>query len=180
MKINVYHNDEDHSAPLPFGTLISTQRGSSLLVYEGLQSEINFRNLGFSNAPEQGMIFRLKVENKINKRARLGIQDRVERILSQSSDVKFISSTEATTRTLPYNDEKPVLFRTERQKKKCKIIIGDSNTKLIQFGSGKGSMGGSYPGRRIKAARIRNIKPADCCGHANIVIGLWHKRPSAQ
>ena len=31
-------------------------------------------------------------------------------------------------------------------------------------------MGESYPEKRIKAARIRNIKPADCCGHANIVI----------
>ena len=150
-------------------------------IFQVVQNEINFRNVGFQilmrmgwvpgdglGILKEGMKFPLQAKKIKNWKAGLGFQDGVTRILSPSTDVKFIPSTKATTQTLLLNDEKPVLCRTE--KKKCTILIGDSNTKLIQFGSGKGSMGGSYPGRRIKAARIRNINPADCCGYANSVI----------
>ena len=50
------------------------------------------------------------------------------------------------------------------------ILIGDSNTKPILFGSGKGTVGESYPGRRVKAARIKDINPSNCCEYANVVI----------
>ena len=75
------------------------------------------------------MKFPLQVEKINSWKAGLGFQDGVTRILSPSTDVKFIPSTEATTQTLLLNDEKPVLCRTE--KKKCTILIGDSNTKSI-------------------------------------------------
>ena len=50
------------------------------------------------------------------------------------------------------------------------LLVGDSNTKPVQFGSGKGKVGEKYPGARIKAARIKNIDPAACTEHSNIVI----------
>ena len=50
------------------------------------------------------------------------------------------------------------------------LLVGDSNTKPIEFGTGKGKVGEKYPGKRIKAARIKNINPADCTEHSNIVI----------
>ena len=50
------------------------------------------------------------------------------------------------------------------------LIIGDSNTKSIEFGAGKGKVGESYPGARIKAAHVHNIKPEDCIGYANIIL----------
>ena len=48
--------------------------------------------------------------------------------------------------------------------------MGDSNTKEFKFGVGKGTFGESYPGMRVKAARIRNIEPAACIGYSNIAI----------
>ena len=50
------------------------------------------------------------------------------------------------------------------------IIVGDSNTKEIKFGSGKGTLGEKYPGKRIKAAKISDIDPRDCVGYSNIVL----------
>jgi hypothetical protein len=50
------------------------------------------------------------------------------------------------------------------------LIIGDSNTKPIEFGVGKGKVGESYPGARIKAGHVHDIKPEDCVGYANIIL----------
>lgn len=50
------------------------------------------------------------------------------------------------------------------------LMIGDSNTKNIKFGSGKGTVGEKYPGKRIKAAKIHQIDPSECVGYSNIVI----------
>ena len=48
---------------------------------------------------KEGMKFPLQVEKINNWKAVLGFQDGVTRILSPSTDVKFIPSTEATTQT---------------------------------------------------------------------------------
>lgn len=60
------------------------------------------------------------------------------------------------------------------------LIIGDSNTKEIKFGSGVGTVGEKYPGKRVKAAKIHQIDPRDCVGYSNIVIscGTNNLRPS--
>ena len=50
------------------------------------------------------------------------------------------------------------------------LIIGDSNTSNITFGSGKGKVGETYPGERTKAARIKDIDPASCIGYSNVMI----------
>ena len=49
-------------------------------------------------------------------------------------------------------------------------IVGDSNTKEIKFGAGRGNLGEKYPGEKIKAARIKDIDPRECVGYSNIVI----------
>lgn len=54
--------------------------------------------------------------------------------------------------------------------KRSVLIVGDSNTKEIKFGQGIGHVGETYPGTRIKAARIHQINPADCVEHANVVL----------
>ena len=60
------------------------------------------------------------------------------------------------------------------------LIVGDSNSKDIKFGSGAGTVGEKYPGKRIKAANIQNIDPRECVGFANVVIacGTNDLRPS--
>ena len=49
------------------------------------------------------------------------------------------------------------------------ILVGDSNTKDLKFGEGKGTFGVSLPGKRVKAAKVENINPHDCAAYANVV-----------
>ena len=56
------------------------------------------------------------------------------------------------------------------QNKRSTLLIGDSNTKSMKFGAGKGTIGESYPGKRIKASKVKDIDPIKCAEHANIVI----------
>jgi len=51
------------------------------------------------------------------------------------------------------------------------IILGDSNTSRINFGSGKGTLGSWMPGKRVKAGHIEAIpKATDIGPYRNIVI----------
>ena len=50
------------------------------------------------------------------------------------------------------------------------IILGDSNTKHLAFGTGSGSFGQRLPGKRIQALIIEDIDPTSCIGYKNIVI----------
>ena len=62
-------------------------------------------------------------------------------------------------------------FRTlKRQFNRSILLVGDSNTKGINFGSGSGKVGESFPGNRIKASRVKNIDPYQCIGYANVLI----------
>ncbi len=50
------------------------------------------------------------------------------------------------------------------------MIIGDSNSRFLKFGTGKGTFGQNIPGERIEAMHINEINPLDCCGFQNIFI----------
>ena len=51
------------------------------------------------------------------------------------------------------------------------IIIGDSNTRLVKFGSEKGTLGPWMPGKRLNAAHIEDLPDATDIGpYRNIVI----------
>ena len=51
------------------------------------------------------------------------------------------------------------------------VIIGDSNTKLLQFGEGKGKFGKWMPGKRVEALHVENIPDVfDIGPYRNIVI----------
>ena len=64
-----------------------------------------------------------------------------------------------------------ITFRTvSKSFTRSSIILGDSNTKLIKFGAGAGTMGQSFPGKRVKAGNIRSISPVDCIGYSNAII----------
>ncbi len=53
---------------------------------------------------------------------------------------------------------------------KSTVIIGDSNTRFLKFGTGQGTFGQNIPGKRIEALHINKINPLDCCGFQNIFI----------
>ena len=50
------------------------------------------------------------------------------------------------------------------------LLMGDSNTKEVKFGEGSGKVGASYPGKRVKAARVRDIDPLKCIGYQNVFL----------
>ena len=64
-----------------------------------------------------------------------------------------------------------VTFRClQKQFNRSILLIGDSNTKEVNFGSGTGKVGQSYPGKRMKAAKVKDIDPKECVGYSNIFI----------
>ena len=50
------------------------------------------------------------------------------------------------------------------------IILGDSNTKYLSFGTGVGTFGQSVPGKRTAAFVTDQIDPKSCIGYPNIVV----------
>ncbi|KAL5251610.1 hypothetical protein ACHWQZ_G009278 [Mnemiopsis leidyi] len=50
------------------------------------------------------------------------------------------------------------------------LLMGDSNTKEVKFGEGSGTVGASYPGRRVKANMIKDIDPEKCVGYQNVFL----------
>ena len=56
--------------------------------------------------------------------------------------------------------------------KNSTCIIGDSNTKGIKFGVGKGTVGERYPGKQVYSPVIENIDPVICASYHNIVLSL--------
>ena len=64
-----------------------------------------------------------------------------------------------------------ITFRClKSQFKRSMVVVGDSNTKEINFGVGSGKVGQSFPGKRIKAAKVKDIDPKECIGYSNIFI----------
>ena len=49
-------------------------------------------------------------------------------------------------------------------------ILGDSNTKDIQFGEGSGRVGASYPGKRVATPKASKINVNECIGYSNIFV----------
>ena len=50
------------------------------------------------------------------------------------------------------------------------IILGDSNTKRLQFGTGAGTFRDKIPGKGVQALTIEDIDPTSCIGYKNIII----------
>ena len=50
------------------------------------------------------------------------------------------------------------------------LLIGDSNSAKLQFGSGLGKFGASLPGNKVWAPTLDDINPYDCIGFSNVVI----------
>lgn len=49
-------------------------------------------------------------------------------------------------------------------------VIGDSNTKGIKFGEGKGTVGESTPGKQVLTYTVEDINPLCCASYKNVVI----------
>ena len=58
--------------------------------------------------------------------------------------------------------------------KNSTLILGDSNTKYLKFGTGvqgeKGTFGYHLPGNRMETYHIRDIDPRKCLGYQNVLL----------
>lgn len=54
--------------------------------------------------------------------------------------------------------------------KNATILVGDSNTRFIKFGNGKGTFGDRLPGKRMLAYTINQIDPSVCQGYKNVFV----------
>ena len=63
-----------------------------------------------------------------------------------------------------------ITFRYISSSTNATLIIGDSNTRYLRFGSGKGTFGHRLPGRRIECFTIDKLDPALCVGYKNVVV----------
>ena len=50
------------------------------------------------------------------------------------------------------------------------VVLGDSNSKYMHFGTGRGTFGYELPGRRIETYHIKEIDPYSCIGYQNIIL----------
>ena len=102
-------------------------------------------------------------------------------VMSKSSQSQWSHRIDPCTheRGLRYS----ITFRyVSRNSENATIIQGDSNTRFLKFGSGKGTFGDKLPGRRILKYTIDQIDPKECAGYKNVIIhcGINDiKRPEA-
>ena len=50
------------------------------------------------------------------------------------------------------------------------VIVGDSNTRNLKFGSGVGTLGKATPGQRVESIHVENIDPEACVSYRNVVL----------
>ena len=62
------------------------------------------------------------------------------------------------------------LRHVNKLNRRSMLLVGDSNTKEVKFGAGRGSVGEKYPGKRLQSSRIANIDPAKCTEYANVIV----------
>ena len=90
-------------------------------------------------------------------------------VMSKCSQNTWKHGIEASTepRDLRYS----VTFRyISNNNSNSTVILGDSNTRYLKFGSGKGTFGDKLPGKRIMAYRIDQIDPNECSGFKNVFV----------
>ena len=50
------------------------------------------------------------------------------------------------------------------------VLLGDSNTRYLKFGSGKHTFGDKMPGKRVECFTLSQIKPQTCVGYKNVFV----------
>lgn len=89
-------------------------------------------------------------------------------IMSKSSQLVWRHRIDkAEQRTLRYS----ITFRyLSNHNDNATIILGDSNTRHLYFGSKKRTFGDKLPGKRVECFTIDKIDPLQCVGYKNIML----------
>ena len=102
-------------------------------------------------------------------------------VMSSSSQTQWTHRIDPspTSRGLRYS----ITFRyVSKNGSEATLIQGDSNTRYLKFGSGKGTFGDRLPGKRKLCFTIDEIDPNACIGYKNVVLHCGIKdirRPQA-
>ena len=92
-------------------------------------------------------------------------------VMSRSSQAYWHHQIDANAELPEDSVRYSLTFRhVDKKFTKSTIIIGDSNTRNLKFGSGKGTFGHNMPGKREEAIHLQDLKPESCCGYRNIFI----------
>ena len=190
-KYNGSHDDEHKSSeiPVPIQKLISEIEsefhGEDTAInschvnrYTGEDSFLPPHSYDESIIKPQSLIFSISIgataniqfkDNLSNKTEILSAEDKSLYIMTQQSQhfwthqIKVDDSVKATRYS--------ITFRCVGDEyKKSTVIIGDSNTRHLAFGTEKKTFGKDLPGKRILAYNIEDIAPNDCIGYQNIVV----------
>ena len=108
-----------------------------------------------------------------SKNTEMSLESNSVYIMTRFSQAWFKHGIKPTqqTKVNPSIGRYSITLRTIDNKfRRSTIILGDSNTKTIKFGSGVGTMGQSFPGERVKAGKVGSIDPCHCIGYSNAVI----------
>lgn len=96
-------------------------------------------------------------------------------VMSKSSQYYWTHRMDKTGNEATQDIRYSITFRTVGERfKNASVVIGDSNTKYLNFSTGRkgevGTFGYTIPGKRILAYHIGEINPSDCIGYQNAVI----------
>ena len=92
-------------------------------------------------------------------------------VMSRSSQNWFRHSVPQPAPSSDVDERYSITFRClKKQFRRSIVVIGDSNSKDINFGAGTGKVGESYPGKRVQATRVKDIDPNQCVGYSNVFI----------
>ena len=92
-------------------------------------------------------------------------------VMSKSSQSWFRHGIPPPNSDETVDERFSITFRSLSKKAKRGIILmGDSNSKEVSFGTGSGKVGESYPGKRVRAAKVSDINPHLCTGYSNIFL----------
>ena len=97
------------------------------------------------------------------------VQGKSMYVMSRSSQSQWSHRIETCSgkRGLRYS----ITFRyVSKNGSEATLIQGDSNTRHLKFGSGKGTFGDRLPGKRLLRFTIDDIDPKACIGYKNVVI----------
>ena len=94
-------------------------------------------------------------------------------VMSRNSQNFFTHCSCTTKDSLNNGSYYSLVFECiSRNFKNSTCIIGDSNTKGINFGVIKGTVGERYPGKQVYSPVIENIDPVICASYHNVVLSL--------
>ena len=111
------------------------------------------------------------VNNSLDKTETLLVEDRSPYCMSRKSQHFWTHRIDKDSDLLETSTRYSLTFRCVGEEfKKSTIILGDSNTRHLKFGTEKKTFGEELPGKRVQTFKIEDLSPSACIGYQNVII----------